>query len=243
MSVIGRFHSVETFGAVDGPGIRYVVFLQGCPLRCLYCHNPDSWKFDGGIKISSDKIVGDIERYRNFIKRGGVTISGGEPLAQPDFTKDIIIGCKKLGLHTAIDTAGSIEIEKSAPVIDKADMLLLDVKTADFKIFKELTGVEADNLIDTLDYCEKTNKRIWVRHVLVPKITLVDERLYQLAEFLSQYSCIERIELLPFHKMGEFKWKNLGYEYKLYDIPTPKKEEIDKAVQILHQKGLNIIVK
>lgn len=228
----GWIHSVETFGAVDGPGVRYVLFFQGCPLRCLYCHNPDSWKMAEGEKKSDTEVLADILEYKNFIRRGGVTFSGGEPLAQPEFLRSLIRGCKKNGLHTAIDTAGSIDLSISASVIQEADMILLDVKTLDAELYPELTGVSIKNNLATLDYCESIGKPVWIRHVLVSGYTLVRERMEQLAEFLKQYKCIEKVELLPFHKMGEYKWEQLGIDYQLADVESPTEEEMKEAKAI-----------
>lgn len=242
--VVGRIHSVETFGAVDGPGIRYVVFFQGCRLRCLYCHNPDSWDLEGGTKTTSDEVLNDITKYTNFIKKGGVTLSGGEPLMQPEFALDIIRQCKELGLHTALDTAGSVVLDISKPVIDEVDMLLLDIKTYDEKLSPDLTGRETtwQLTLETLNYCEKIGKRVWIRHVIVQGYTLDKGRLEKLADFLTNYKCVERIDLLPFHKMGEYKWEELGEYYRLLDTPTPQKSEVDEAYQIFKERGLNVHV-
>ena len=228
----GYIHSVETFGAVDGPGLRYVVFFQGCPLKCLFCHNPDSWKLEEGKKKSDTEVLADILEYKNFIKRGGVTFSGGEPLMQPAFLLSLIRKCKKQGLHTAIDTAGSIPLEISRAIIAEADMLLLDIKTLDEALYPELTGHSIHNNLATLDSCEEIGKPVWIRHVLVPGYTLVQERMEKLAAYLKPYSCIEKIELLPFHKLGEYKWEQLGYTYKLYDVPVPTEEEMALAKKI-----------
>ena len=238
--IIGRIHSIESFGAVDGPGIRYVLFMQGCPLKCKYCHNPDSWPYNDGKTYSSEAIAKDIKTYYNFIKKGGVTISGGEPLLQPEFLGDILRRCKEMKLHTAVDTAGSIPITKSQEIIDKADMLLLDIKSLDDEVCKKLTGMSNKNTLDTLDYCEKVGKPIWIRHVMVPGITLKQNLLENLADYLSSYTCIENIELLPFHKMGEFKWQNLNMNYELYNTVEPTQEEIDNAKQIFRSKNLPI---
>lgn len=228
----GYIHSVETFGAVDGPGLRYVVFFQGCPLRCLYCHNPDSWKMAEGEKKTDTELLSDILEYKSFIKRGGVTFSGGEPLAQPSFLLSLIRKCKKHGLHTAIDTSGSIPLEISRAIISEADMLLLDIKTLDEQLYPELTGQTIHNNLATLDFCEEIGKPVWIRHVLVPGYTLVQERMEKLAAYLKQYSCIRKIELLPFHKLGEYKWEQLGHPYKLMDVPVPTEEEMALAKKI-----------
>lgn len=237
-SVTGRIHSIETFGAVDGPGIRYVLFMQGCPLKCLYCHNPDSWRDEGGKIVTSQEIADNIKSYKNYFKKGGVTISGGEPLLQIDFVYDLVKRCKKIGLHTALDTAGSVSIQLSKKVIDECDLILLDIKALDNAVCKELTGKYNDNTIDTLKYCEMTDKPVWLRHVLVPGITLKDEMLEELADFLKDFKCIKKVELMPFHKMGEFKWKELGMDYKLYETSEPKADEINRAKEIFKSRNL-----
>lgn len=241
--VWGRIHSVETFGAVDGPGIRYVLFLQGCALRCLYCHNPDTWSLNGGNEITSDEVIGDVGNYLSFIKNGGFTVSGGEPLLQPEFTLALIRGVKELGLHTAVDTAGSVPLPKIKAIADEADLLLLDIKAAGRQLAKELTGAHCDNAIDILKYRESICRPVWIRHVLVPGYTLDEKQAVELANKLKGYSCIERVELIPFHKMGEFKWKNLGYDYKLYDTSAPSSESIRCFAEIIKSTGIKAVLK
>ncbi len=228
----GYIHSVETFGAVDGPGIRYVVFMQGCPLRCIYCHNPDSWKTKTGSLQSVTQVVNGIKPYLNYIKNGGVTISGGEPLLQHKFVFKLIKRLHKLNLNVAIDTAGSLPLKKVKKVVDVADMLLLDIKSLNNELNKTITGAQNLNTLQTLNYCEKINKPVWIRHVIVSGYTLNYDELENLAKFLVNYKCVKRVDLLPFHKMGEYKWKELGIEYKLYDVPTPTIAEIEKANKI-----------
>jgi len=242
-STKGRVHQIETFGTVDGPGVRYVVFLQGCPLKCLYCHNPDTWKLKGGYETTVAEIIDDVKNYFNFIKNGGVTLSGGEPLLQAEFALGLIRGVKELGLHTAIDTSGTIPLAKCKPVIDEADLIMLDVKTADPIFYKELAGGKFETVLKMLDYCENVKKPVWARHVVVPGLTLSDERLEQVAMLLSTYSCIEKVELLPFHKLGENKWANEGLEYKLLETPPPTRDEMKRAEDIFVAKGLPVLAK
>lgn len=236
----GKIHSIETFGAVDGPGIRYVIFVQGCPLRCLFCHNPDSWNLKDGKTVCSEDLVKNILEYRNFIEKGGVTISGGEPLFQPEFVSDILDLCRKNNLHTALDTAGSVPIEISKPVIDKANMLLLDIKALGNEMCRTITGLSNKNTLDTLNYTREVNKPIWIRHVLLPGYSFTTDQLEELAEFLTAYPNIEKVELLPFHKMGEYKWEELGLPYKLYDTQPPSSEEYEKAVEIFRKHNLPV---
>lgn len=239
-NVKGRIHSVESFGALDGPGIRYVLFMQGCPLRCLFCHNPDSWHMEEGKEIGSQEVLQDILRYRNFISRGGVTLSGGEPLMQPDFAASILEGCRENGLHTALDTSGAVSLLYCRQAVEGADMLLLDMKAAEDGLFRRITGRGMDNTLDILNHCENVHKRVWIRHVLVPGLTLQKEQLHKLGKLLKPYRCIERVELLPFHKMGEYKWEMLKQPYTLADTQPPKTEEVEMAKQILSGYGLDV---
>lgn len=233
----GRIHSIESFGAVDGPGVRFVVFFQGCPMRCRFCHNPDTWNPDGGKLISAEAIVEKAERCRAYLRNGGVTLSGGEPLMQPAFALDILQRLREARLHSALDTAGMLPLAVSAPVIDAADMVLLDIKALDPDECIALTGLSNVNELSTLDYCEKTAKRTWIRHVLVPGLTLETEKLTKLADFLKNYTCVEKVELLPFHKLGEFKWKELGIPYTLADTPAPTQVEIEAAKRLFVRSG------
>lgn len=227
----GRIHSYESFGTLDGPGVRFVVFLQGCPLRCRYCHNPDTWELRDGRSVTSGEVVKKIVSCRNFLS-GGVTLSGGEPLAQPEFASDILLRCRAENLHTAIDTAGSYPLSHSASVIDLADMLLLDIKALDDALCRDLTGHSNRNTLATLDYCEEHGKPVWIRHVMVPGLTLNRDRLTALAAYLKPFKCIQRIDLLPFHKMAEYKWEQLHIRNTLLDTPEPTKEEIRMAEEI-----------
>lgn len=239
--IMGRIHSIESFGAVDGPGIRYVLFMQGCPLKCKYCHNPDSWSCHDGKMYSVNDIANDIKTYYNFIKNGGVTISGGEPLLQPEFLIELLNRCREMKLHTAIDTAGSLPLSSSKECIDAADMLLLDIKCIDDGVCRELTGMSNENALATLKYCEETQKPVWIRHVMVPGITLDTSLLTRLAEYLKDFKCIKNVELLPFHKMGEFKWESLNMNYELYDTVEPTKEEIASAKEIFTSRNLPVL--
>ncbi len=239
-SVKGRIHSIETFGAVDGPGVRVVVFVQGCALRCLYCHNPDSWKVDGGRVVSAQEIAKKIKDYSPFIENGGVTISGGEPLLQPEFCAEIFRLCHGYGFHTACDTAGSVSLEAAMPVLNESDMLLLDIKDLNEEDSIKLCGISPSKAIAILDFCEEVHKPVWIRHVLVPGYTLKTEKLEMLAKFLEKYSCVKKVELLPFHKMGEYKWKNLNYSYSLEDVPEPSESEVLKSREIFQRHGLEV---
>lgn len=243
MEIKGRIHSIETFGAVDGPGIRYVVFLQGCALRCAYCHNPDSWNTDGGEETTSAEVVSDILQYRNFIKSGGVTVSGGEPMLQPEFTADILRRCNALGINTALDTSGYAPEKTAFMLAECTDLLLLDIKAADDELCVKLTGKSNRYAIKLLDYCEKIGREVIIRHVLVPDLTLTEDNLNRLAERLEKYSCVTKTELLPFHKIGEYKWKQLELPYTLAETLPPTSAQTEFAAEILRKKGLNVSVK
>ena len=237
-NVIGRIHSTESFGAVDGPGVRFVAFLQGCPLRCLYCHNPDTWNNADGKVVSSVDLVKEICSYKNFILSGGVTLSGGEPLLQAEFCEDVIDGCHENGFHVAIDTSGAIPLELSKNAIVSADMLLLDIKDIDPADCEILTGGSNINAIKTLNFCEKIGRDVWIRHVLLPQYTLNDEKLRQLGAFLKPFKCVKKVELLPYHKMGLYKWETLGITSKILNIDSPSNEDVISAKEILLGFGL-----
>ena len=230
----GRIHSFESFGAVDGPGVRYVVFFQGCPLRCMFCHNPDTWESDAGEEYTPEDVVRKILPFRNFYDHGGgVTLSGGEPLMQLDFAAELLARLKEEGLHTAVDTSAAIPLEKARKAIDAADMLLLDFKAFDSALCEKITGrphiLEQEK--EYLEYCQSTGKKVWIRHVIVPGLTLNETHLKALGEYLHRFSCVEKIEPLAFHKMGEFKWqKEL---YKLAAAEPPSVNEMKKVSELL----------
>lgn len=236
--IIGRIHSTESFGAVDGPGVRFVVFLQGCMLRCLYCHNPDTWSCSEGKEISSVDLVKQICSYKNFIKNGGVTISGGEPLLQAEFCESVISGCHENGFHVAIDTSGAVPLEHSRKAIESADMLLLDIKDINSDDCEILTGMSNVNTIATLNFCEEIGRDVWIRHVLLPEYTLDDKKLNQLGTFLNPFKCIKKVELLPYHKLGLYKWEMLEIPSKISNIEPPSSDEVNKAKEILLAFGL-----
>ena len=237
---IGFIHSYETFGAVDGPGVRFIVFLQGCPLRCLYCHNADTWKMNEGTKTTPKELFNKIVDYKNFISKGGVTFSGGEPLLQHEFVTQVIKLCKKAGLHTAIDTSGGVALETCKDAIDAADMILLDIKDIDADDCVKLTGQSNTNALAILNYCDYIGKDVWIRHVLVPEYTMETTKLLRLAHVLSWYSCIKKVELIPFHKMGEYKWDYIDEDYKLTNIPSASSADVNQAKEIMKQHGLPI---
>lgn len=240
MSMTGRLHSLESFGAVDGPGIRYVIFLQGCPLKCIYCHNPDTWPPTDGQEVTVEELVQKALPYRAFLRGGGITITGGEPLLQSDFLYELICAFHKENLHVAIDTAGSIPLEHCKHAVDEADMLLLDIKALDPKLCRIMCGSDGQHAKELLEYCEQIHKPVWIRHVMVPDYTLDYNQLYDLALYLKKFTCVERVELLPFHQMGSYKWEAANMHYALRDKRTPDKAEVEKAHQIFKDVGLRV---
>lgn len=231
----GRIHSFESFGTVDGPGVRFVAFMQGCPLRCLFCHNPDTWDINGKhqYELSPKQLLDEVMKYRSFIKSGGVTLSGGEPLMQADFVSEFFRLCHNNGIHTALDTSGAIVSEKVEDVLDNTDLVLLDVKTMDAKLYPRLTGVGQSNNLAFLDKLEQRKIKTWVRHVVVPGITDDDKWLRRFGEHVAQYNCVELIEILPYHTLGKYKYEKLGMEYRLEGVPPLSNERAQQIRQML----------
>ena len=236
----GNIHSIETFGSVDGPGIRFVIFVKGCAMRCLFCHNPDTWKGEGGTLRESDDLIKQALRYRPYWgDKGGITVSGGEPLLQTDFLLDLFKKAKEHGISTCIDTAGQ-PFTRKEPFFSKfqelmkyTDILLMDIKHIDPKMHLKLTSCPNENIIDMFRYLDEIHKPIWIRHVLLPGYTDDDTYLYETRKFIKTLHNVEKIDVLPFHKMGEFKWKKLGYPYQLKDTQPPSKERVRNAIAIL----------
>lgn len=239
----GAIHSIETFGSVDGPGVRYVIFMQGCNMRCQFCHNPDTWKIESSCYEDAETVLNKAMRYRSYWGHdGGITISGGEPLLQIDFLIDLFTLAKKEGIHTTIDTCGQ-PFTKEEPFFSKfqtllevTDLFLLDVKHIDDDKHKTLTGWTNENILDMARYLSDVNKPVWIRHVLVPGINSNDVYLSKLYEFISALTNVLRVEILPYHTLGVYKWKELGLEYPLSDIEQPSKQLIDHANNMLHTK-------
>ena len=236
----GYIHSVETCGTVDGPGIRFIVFTTGCPLRCQYCSNPDCRYLENGKQITVDELIAEIQKYTSYMKAsgGGVTVCGGEPLYQPEFVREIFRRCKELGIHTALDTSGFCNLETAKSVLEFVDLVLLDIKSFDKNTYSKVTGVDIKPTLTLAKYLSEISKPIWIRFVLVPGLTDDPENIAMLADFISTLNNVERVEVLPFHKMGEYKWEELGYEYKLKETPTPTPEQVEKAVNIFRNKGI-----
>lgn len=240
--VTGRIHSVESFGAVDGPGLRYVVFTQGCLLRCQYCHNADTWKIGNGKEMTVQEIMDDVLSYLPFFEAsgGGITVSGGEPLLQMDFLIELFKECKKHGIHTTIDSSGGPFnrrpnfMEKLDELLQYTDLILLDLKHIDSEKHKFITGMTNEHILDFAQYLSEKNIPIWIRHVLVPTLSDFDEDLLRLADFIKTLNNVEKIEVLPYHKLGVYKWESLGLEYKLKDVEPPSQERVENAKRILN---------
>ena len=230
--MIGRIHSIETMGAVDGPGLRFVAFMQGCPMRCEFCHNPDTWdvKADVQFEWTPAELLAEVKKYKNYIRKGGVTVSGGEPLVQAAFVREFFALCQEAGIHTALDTSGAIASSEAFSVLDHTDLVLLDVKTADDALHKPYTGLTRQNNQLWLDTLLARGQKTWIRHVVVPGRTYDDERLRATASLLLPYlPIIEHIELLPYHTMGKAKYAQLGIPYPLGDLPDLSQDEINHA--------------
>lgn len=233
----GRIHSIETMGMVDGPGIRYIVFLKGCPLRCQFCHNPDTWDTNGGKEMSADDILAEIQSYLPYYQAsgGGITVSGGEPLLQADFVLDLFRKCKEAGIHTTLDTTGIIWNEKVEKLLSYTDLVLLDLKEMDARKHHSLTGCINTPVLRFARYLDEHHIPVWIRHVLVPGLTDHPDSMRQIGSFLKGMTNVERVELLPFHKMGEYKWRELGIPYALTNVMPPTSQEMNKAYSFLGQ--------
>lgn len=237
----GYIHSHESFGTVDGPGIRYVVFTQGCPLRCKYCHNSDTWIKDGAKYIETpEQTFLEICKYKNYIKTGGVTVTGGEPLTQPEYIKELFKLCKADGIHTTIDTSGYVLNDKVKEALEFTDLVLLDIKAINPEQYKDLTGVELEPTLKFASYLKEIGKPMWVRHVVVPGITDNDVYLNQLADYLKSFDNLQMVEVLPYHSLGEFKWEKMGMEYPLKGIEQLSSERVIEVKQIFKDRGLKV---
>ncbi len=231
----GRIHSFESLGAVDGPGIRFIVFMQGCSLKCKYCQNRDIWNINGGDEYEVDEILAKILKYKNYITSGGgVTISGGEPLLQVHFLIELFEKLKKEGIHTCIDTSGSVSITDDVKkLIELTDLFLLDIKCINDEVCKELTGVSNRKELEFAKYLSDNNKKMWIRQVLVPTITDDEKDLKELSKFIKSLNTVEKVEILKYHDLGKFKWKKLNEEYPLEGYRTATNEDWDRAKRIL----------
>ena len=238
----GRIHSLESFGTVDGPGVRYVVFVQGCPMRCAYCHNPDTWAMDGGTVMEASYIIEQYERNKGFYRGGGITVTGGEPLMQVDFLIELFTLAKQKGIHTCIDSSGiafnrknEAFLEKMDKLVALTDLVMLDIKHIDPEKHKELTSQPNENILEFAKYLNEKQVPVWIRHVVVPGITDVDEYLYKLGYFIGEFTNLKALDVLPYHTMGKVKYENLGIEYKLKDVPPMDKTKVIEKKKVILQ--------
>ena len=236
---------MESFGSVDGPGVRYVIFMQGCNMRCKYCHNPETWG-SGGEEWAASDLFKQAFRYKNYwgkgMKQGGITVSGGEPLLQLEFVTELFRLAKEKGVHTAVETAGQPFcrdkefLAKFDELLKYTDLFLLDIKEIDSEKHKELTGHGNENILGMASYLSDKGVPLWIRYVLVPGVTDHEDDLKRTADFISGIKTVEKVEVLPYHTLGLFKWKKLNLAYPLKDVPTPTKEQVKKAEDILKRE-------
>lgn len=233
--MIGRIHSFESLGAVDGPGIRFVIFMQGCHLKCKYCQNRDTWDINGGTEYTVEEIYNKVMRYKNYIiPNGGVTISGGEPLLQTEFLIELFKLLKKEKIHTCIDTSGNVALtDKIKELIELTDLFLLDIKCINDNVCKDLTGVSNKNEIEFARYLSEKGKEMWIRQVLVPGITDDENDLKELSKFIKSLNNVKKIEILKYHDLGTFKWENLNLEYPLKRYRTANNADVKRAKEIM----------
>ena len=234
--VIGRIHSFESMGAVDGPGIRFVIFMQGCSLKCKYCQNRDTWDIKSGKPYNVEEVFHKILRYKAYFdsSNGGVTVSGGEPLLQVDFLIELFKKLKENGIHTAIDTSGVVSItDKMKELIKLTDLFLLDIKCINDEVCKDLCGVSNKKELEFAKYLSEKGKKMWIRQVLVPGYTDNEKDLIKLREFIKSIETVEKVEILPYHDLGKFKWKELGLKYELENVKIPTENDVNKVKEIL----------
>lgn len=248
---MGYIHSLETFGTVDGPGVRFVVFFAGCPMRCAYCHNPDTWVMTDGEQMQTDEIISRFLRNQSFYRTGGITATGGEPMLQMDFLIELFSKAKEQQIHTCLDTSGimfpgeiqptahGISREHSLEQIDQllgvTDLVMLDVKHIKDEEHRKLTGHSNQNILEFARYLDRKNKPVWIRHVVVPGITFDEAQLTELGTFLKTLSNVEKLEVLPYHALGKVKYENLGIDYILKDTPQLTKDEAKQAEKIIRE--------
>ncbi|MBQ7386606.1 MAG: pyruvate formate lyase-activating protein [Clostridia bacterium] len=235
--MLGKVHSIESFGTLDGPGIRYVLFLKGCPMRCLYCHNPDTWDTAGGTLMSADEVLAEYDKNKEFYTKGGITVSGGEPLLQIDFLIDLFKKAHSRGIHTCIDTSGITFSEKTEEKLDEllkyTSLVMLDIKHIDPASHKTLTGHSNEKILEFARYLDKSHTPIWIRHVVVKGYTDSREYLFALGEFVGTLKNVKALDVLPYHTMGKNKYTELGLEYPLGNMPALSHSEALDAKRII----------
>ena len=230
----GNIHSIQSLGAVDGPGVRYVVFMQGCPLRCVYCHNPDTWLTEGGTPTDVDELVRKALRFRPYWKNGGgVTVTGGEPLLQAEFVEEFFAKLHEHGVHTALDTSGVGNLSKAEKVLVHTDLVLCDLKFLTKADYLKNCRADFDQIERFLQLTAMKNVPLWIRHVVVPGLTDDEEGLRKTADFIRSLKTVQRVEVLPYHTLGLFKWQKLGIPYPLPDAVPPTAEQVKRAEELL----------
>ena len=236
----GRIHSLESFGTVDGPGTRFVVFVQGCPMRCAYCHNPDTWEMNGGTLMEPAYIIEQYERNSSFYHGGGITVTGGEPLMQLDFLIDLFTLAKEKDIHTCIDSSGiafnpdnAVQMAKMDHLMELTDLVMLDIKHIDPEKHKELTAQPNERILQFAAYLNEKQVPMWIRHVVVPGITDDDKYLFDLGYFIGQFSNLKALDVLPYHTMGEAKYQKLGIPYKLKGVPAMDKTRLLEKKEVI----------
>lgn len=238
--MIGRVHSLESFGTVDGPGVRLVVFLQGCPMRCLYCHNPDTWQMNGGTEMTVTQILAQYEKNRAFYSRGGITVTGGEPLMQMEFVTELFAAAAHRGIHTCLDTSGITFRPANADVVERfdqlmsvTDLVMLDIKHIDPDEHQKLVSQPLDPVLAFARYLDEKAVPVWIRHVVVPGITDKQAFLFRLGQFIGKLHNVKALDVLPYHDMGKIKYQELGMDYPLKDVPPLDKNDAVAARQVI----------
>ena len=242
ISVIGHIQSTESFGTVDGPGIRFVIFMQGCPMRCLYCHNPDTWETGQGTAVTVSQLLDEYDSCREFYKNGGITVTGGEPLLQAEFVAALFMGARERGIHTCLDTSGIVfdpdneaAVRKCTGLCEYTDLVLLDIKHIDVEEHKKLTGHSNRNILAFARFLRDINVPVWIRHVVVPGLNDKQEYLHDLGYFLGELTNLKALDVLPYHTMGKAKYERLGLKYPLGNTPAADKEDAQRARDMIMQ--------
>ena len=233
-NMIGKIHSFQSLGTLDGPGVRFVVFTQGCNLRCGCCHNPDTWDMNNAKEIDTNEIIKKVIRYKEYFgTQGGITVSGGEPLLQPNFVRELFIKAHEENINTCLDTSGSILNDDVKELLEHTDYVLLDLKYTSNELYNKYVGCSLNNVLDFLKYLNEINKHTIIRQVIIPSLNDSKEDILKLKEITKEYKCIKKIELLPFKKICEVKYKNMNLDFKFKNFDTPSKEKMDELNNLL----------
>lgn len=231
---MGKVHSFQSLGTLDGPGVRFVVFAQGCNLRCGCCHNPDTWDMSAGSDYTAEEVVARAVRYKEYFKKdGGITISGGEPLLQPEFVKEVFSLCRSEGINTCLDTSGSILNDAVKSALEETDRVLLDIKYTEEPLYREHVGCDLKRVLSFLSYLEEKHIPVTLRQVVIPGLNDNEENILKLKKIAEEYLCIDKIELLPFRKICQVKYDKMGIDFPFADIPEPDKKTMEKLNKLL----------